>query len=67
MPLCNSITHQSIVLESCSNPEETQQVLELAMRKIFLVLGFRFFLSDFISEVGLWPFWFMLPGLGPNC
>jgi len=28
--------------------------------------GFGFFLSDVISEVGFWPFWFMLPGLGPN-
>jgi len=25
-PLCNSITHQSIVLESCSNPQKTRQV-----------------------------------------
>jgi len=22
--------------------------------------------SDVISEVGFWPFWLMLPGLGPN-
>jgi len=24
-------------------------------------------LSDIISEVGFWPFWLMLPSLGPNC
>jgi len=23
-------------------------------------------LNDIISEVGFWPFWLMLPGLGPN-
>jgi len=23
--------------------------------------------SDVISEVGFWPFWLMLPGVGPNC
>jgi len=22
--------------------------------------------SDVISEVGFWPFWLILPGLGPN-
>jgi len=22
--------------------------------------------SDVISEVGFWPFWIMLPGLGPS-
>jgi len=22
--------------------------------------------SDVISELGFWPFWLMLPGLGPN-
>jgi len=31
-----------------------------------LVLNFVFFVSDVISEVGLRPFWLMLPGLGPN-
>ena len=25
-----------------------------------------FFVSDITSEVGFWPFWLMLPGLGPN-
>jgi len=31
-----------------------------------LVGGFRFFVSDVISDVVLGQFWFMLPGLGPN-
>jgi len=31
-----------------------------------LVLDFEFFMSDVIIEVGFWPFWLMLPGLGPN-
>jgi len=29
--------------------------------------GLSFFVSDVISEVGFWPFWLILPGLGPNC
>jgi len=45
----------------CSNPQKTQQVVEIAMKKKFV-----FFVSDVISEVGFWPFWLMLPGLGPN-
>ena len=28
--------------------------------------GFGFFVGDVISEVGFWPIWLMLPGLGPN-
>jgi len=59
VPLTNSITCLSIVLESCSNRWKTQQVFEY-------VLGFSFFVSVVISEVGVWPFQLMLPGLGPN-
>jgi len=51
-PLCNSITRQSIVLESCSNPEKAQQVFQFAMKKCS-VLGFVFFVGEVISEVGL--------------
>jgi len=29
--------------------------------------GYRFFVSDVISEVVFRPFSLMLPGLGPNC
>jgi len=29
-------------------------------------MGSGFFVSDVMSEVGFWPFWLMLPGLGPN-
>jgi len=49
------------------NPQKTWQVFESAMKKNFLVLGFRYFVSDITSEVGVWPFWLMLPVLGPNC
>ena len=35
-------------------------------KKIFVVRGCRFFVSDVISEVTFWIFWLMLPGLGPN-
>ena len=34
-PQCNYITCQSIVLESCSNPQKTQQVFKSAMTKKF--------------------------------
>ena len=37
------------------------------MKVNFLVLTFRFFVSDVVSEVGFSPFWLMLTGLGPNC
>jgi len=66
MCLSNGITPQSIVLDSCLSPQKTRQAFESAMKYIFLVLGFRFFVSDVISEVDFWPFWLMLPGLGPN-
>ena len=42
--LSNSITHQLIVLESCSNPQKTWQVFKSAMKKKFL--GFGFFVSS---------------------
>jgi len=35
------------------------------MKTIFC-FGFRFFVSDIISEVGFWPFWLMLPAQGPT-
>jgi len=36
-------------------------------RKKFFGWGWRFFVSDVISEVVFVSFWLMLPGLGPNC
>jgi len=36
------------------------------MKKIFLVLGFGFFVGDIISGVGFWPFWLRLLVPGPN-
>ena len=38
----------------------------LHSKKLFLVGGCRFFVSDVISEVVFGSFWLMLPGLGPN-
>jgi len=46
------------LLESCSKPQ-----IKSAMKKIF---GFMCFVSDVISQVGLWPFWLRLPGPGPS-
>jgi len=37
------------------------------MKTNILVLGFTFFVSDIISEVGFWLFWLRLTGpAGPN-
>jgi len=30
------------------------------------VLGFRFFVSDITSKVGVWPFWLLVHDLGPT-
>ena len=38
--LAKAFIPQLIALESCSNPQITWQVLESAMKKNFLVLGF---------------------------
>ena len=43
-----------------------RQVFESAVQKNFLVLGFRFFMSEIRNGVGFWPFLLRLPGPGPN-
>jgi len=53
-------------VESCSKSQKIQQVFYSALKKFFLVGVCRVFLSDIVSEVGFWPFWLMLPGLGPT-
>jgi len=64
--LSSCITCQVIVIESCSNPQRTHQVLKSAMKKNFLVLGFRFFVSDVTSRVVLSFFGLLRVALGPN-
>jgi len=59
-----SITHQLIVLKSCSNSQKTLQVL-VCNKKKFLVLGF--FVGDIISGIGLGIFGRGHQVLGPNC
>jgi len=51
-------------LESCSNPQKTQQVFESAMKK---KLGFGLFVSDIISGVVLGLLGLLRLALGPNC
>jgi len=41
-------------------------LLDCTRKKLFLVGGCRFVMSDVISEVVLGTFWLMLPDLGPN-
>jgi len=65
MCLSNVIIPQLIALESCPSSQKTRQDFEPAMEKNILVLFY--FVNNTISEVGFWPFWVMLPGLGPNC
>jgi len=36
------------------------------MKKKLGVLGFVFFVSDVITKVGFWPFWLLVPDLGPT-
>jgi len=43
--LCNSITCLPIVLESCSNPQKMQEVLEFALKKKLENFEFQFFCS----------------------
>jgi len=45
-------------------PLKDSTSLRVCNKKYFFILRFRFFVSDIISEVGFWPFWLMLPGLG---
>jgi len=59
MCISNGIIPQLIVLKSCSNPQDLTSLQVCNEKK-------NFFVSD-ISEVGFWPFWLMLPGLGPIC
>jgi len=47
--LCNSITHQAIVVENCSNPQTTWRIFQFIMKKKFYVLGFTFFVGDVIK------------------
>jgi len=50
-----------ISVEIPSLPYVWPSEVESAMKKILC-----FFVSDIINEVDFWPFWLMLPGLGPN-
>jgi len=63
--LCNSITHQLIVLESYPNTEDSDS-LPVGSEKNFLVLGFRIFVGGVTSGVGFWPFSLRLSGPGSN-
>jgi len=51
-------------LESCSNPQKTQQVFKSAMKKRFFDFGF--FVSDITSGVVLGLFGPLHLVLGPN-
>jgi len=60
MPLCKSVYSPVNFARKLFKPSKD---FNSAIKKILVF----FFLSDIISEVGFWPFWLMLPSLGPNC
>jgi len=66
MCVCIGITLPTIAVESCSNLQKIWQVFPFAMKQTFLVLGFRFFVSDIISGVVLGLFGPLHLALGPN-
>jgi len=54
-PLSNSITRQSILLESCKPSKDSASLL-VCNEENFVVLGFGFFVGGVISEVGFGHF-----------
>jgi len=63
----NEIKISFKITDDCLRAQTDQLVFKTALKKIFLVGGCRFFVSDLMSEVVFGSFWLMLPGLGPNC
>jgi len=55
-----------ILLDGCSIPQKTPQVIESSLQQIFLVLDFFFFMSYIINRVGVWSFCLRSPGPGPK-
>jgi len=67
MCLSNCATRQAIVQKICSNLQKTWQVIESTMKKnYYLVLDFRFFVSDIISGIVLSLFSPLHVALDPN-
>ena len=52
--------------ELLNGSKGSASLVDYTRKKIFLVGGCGFFVTDVISEVVLGSFWHMLPGLGPN-
>jgi len=65
-PLCNLIIRQVIMLKSCSNAENMQQVFWMAMKEYLEVLYFRFFVGDVISGLFFGHFGSDYLALDPN-
>jgi len=59
--LCNSLTRQSIVLESCSNLKRLSKSSGLH-RKKFLVLGFGLHYVTNFYEIFVWLYIFIVSG-----
>ena len=56
MPLCNPITHQLIMLESCSSPQKTCHIFQFAIKEFFSSFGLWVFVGDVVNGVGLGNF-----------
>jgi len=46
-------------------PSKHLASLQVRNEKKRLVLGLGFVVSDVVSKVGFWPFWLLVPDLGP--
>jgi len=58
-------TRKELQLLELTSKVTTEFAHNCTSRKIVLIGGCRFFVSDVISEVVFGPFWLMLPGLVP--
>ena len=56
MPLCNPITYQLIMLESCSNPQKTHRSSSLQWNNFFSSFGLWVSVGDVANGVGLGHF-----------
>ena len=64
MPLCNPITYQLIMLESCSNRQKSDSIFQFSMKEFFSSFGLWVFVGDIVNGVGLGHF-LLLKLLGP--
>jgi len=64
------VWHGNISVDDCAKemfkPSKDSASLHIRNENIFFDFVFQVFVNDVVSEVGFWPFYHMLPSLGPN-